>query len=347
MKILHLTNHVLEIGNGIVNVAVDLAHGQVGVGHEVHFASSGGEYEPLLSRSGVVHHRIATPGASMSGVAAILKFAVLVRRIKPDIVHAHMVKWAAIARLLSPLFGYKVVSTVHNVYQRSSKVMGYSHGVVALGEASRGIIQEWGTPPERIHVVVNAPLGSPRGPGVDEVVPFAMASPSIVSVGGMFVRKGFAPLIEAFPIVRKVHPGATLHLVGEGPDRAEFEDLASRVAPQGVTFHGFQANPRPFLKGADVTVLASFRESFPLVLLEAREFGVRIVATDVDGNREALDGGRAGWLAKAGDHESIAKAILDALASEPPEAVGEGLDRYRLPSLVRSTDRIYEAVLKA
>src|ERR1700722_5867845 len=47
MKIIHLANHVLEIGNGIVNVMVDLACGQADAGHDVVVASSGGEYETL------------------------------------------------------------------------------------------------------------------------------------------------------------------------------------------------------------------------------------------------------------------------------------------------------------
>lgn len=342
MKILHLTNHVLEIGNGIVNVAVDLAHGQAVSGHEVHFASEGGEYVALLERAGATHHVLRVPGASLS---SILGFLSLARRLRPDIVHAHMVKWSALARLLSPFFGYRVVSTVHNVYQKSSRAMGFSHGVVALGEASRAIIAGWGTPPARIHVVVNAPLGSPRGQPSDSIEPIPMRSPSIVSVGGMFHRKGFGPLIEAFGLVRKEHPGASLHLVGEGPDRSAFEDLAARTASDGIVFHGFQANPHAYLKGADVVVLASFRESFPLVLLEAREFGCRIVATDVDGNREALDGGAAGWLVAAGDPTDIARGIVEALASTAPAAVSEGLDRYRVPALVAQTDRIYRAVL--
>lgn len=52
MRILHITNHVLEVGNGIVNVAVDLACSQSALGHDVFYASGGGEYERLLDCHG-------------------------------------------------------------------------------------------------------------------------------------------------------------------------------------------------------------------------------------------------------------------------------------------------------
>lgn len=45
MRILHLTNHIQKIGNGIVNVAVDLACLQAKDGHNVAMASAGGQYE--------------------------------------------------------------------------------------------------------------------------------------------------------------------------------------------------------------------------------------------------------------------------------------------------------------
>ncbi|MFN9398623.1 MAG: glycosyltransferase, partial [Dolichospermum sp.] len=55
MRILHITNHLQKIGNGIVNVAVDLACLQAQSGLDVAVASAGGEYETLLANYGVKH----------------------------------------------------------------------------------------------------------------------------------------------------------------------------------------------------------------------------------------------------------------------------------------------------
>lgn len=341
MRILHLTNHAREIGNGIVNAAVDLAYGQALAGHEVHYGSSGGEYEHLLDSVGVRHHKLDVPGANARAPLALLQFRSLLSRLKPDIVHAHMVGWAILSQCFRPFFGYASVVTVHYVHKKSSKVMKGSDAVVALGSASREIILGWGTRPEKIHVVVNAPLGTPRRPPVESIQAVPMQSPAIVSVGGMYFHKGFGTLIDAFAGVLKVHPTASLHLVGDGPDRAVFEAQAARVAPDRIKFHGFQADPRPYMKSADVFVLASDMETFPLVLLESREFATRIVATDVDGNREALDDGAAGWLVATRNVDALREGILHALASDIPSEVGTGLDRYRGPALVARMDEIY------
>jgi hypothetical protein len=58
MRILHITNHVQKIGNGIVNVAVDLACLQAKSGLDIAVASAGGEYEKLLADYGVEHFHL-------------------------------------------------------------------------------------------------------------------------------------------------------------------------------------------------------------------------------------------------------------------------------------------------
>ncbi|MGC8713990.1 MAG: hypothetical protein ACP5RH_16505 [Leptodesmis sp.] len=58
MRILHLLNDIRELGNGIINVAVDLACLQAKAGYEVAVASAGGEYEALLAQYGVRHFHL-------------------------------------------------------------------------------------------------------------------------------------------------------------------------------------------------------------------------------------------------------------------------------------------------
>src|SRR5690349_18038833 len=76
LRILHVLNHVRDVGNGIVNVVVDLACAQRARGHEVAVVSSGGEFEPLLEARGVRHIRLSQRRsafvllASLPGMAA-------------------------------------------------------------------------------------------------------------------------------------------------------------------------------------------------------------------------------------------------------------------------------------
>ena len=58
LRILHVLNTVRELGNGIINTAMDLAWGQARLGHDVSVASAGGEFESRLAAWGVEHHQL-------------------------------------------------------------------------------------------------------------------------------------------------------------------------------------------------------------------------------------------------------------------------------------------------
>ena len=101
---------------------------------------------------------------------------------------------------------------------------------------------------------------------------------------------------------------------------------------------------------ADVFVLASRRESFGLVLIEARETGCAIVATDVDGIAEALDGGRAGRLVPRRDVAALA-AALRQLLSNPTERehwqirAKEGISGFRVCHMASEMKTVYDQLL--
>ena len=98
---------------------------------------------------------------------------------------------------------------------------------------------------------------------------------------------------------------------------------------------------------ADVFVLASRRESFGLVLLEARAAGCAIVATDVDGISEALEGGRAGMLAPPRNPPALANALCRMLGSGEEVCIWrsrarEGIDNYCVDAMAREVSSVYE-----
>ncbi|MEA3120302.1 MAG: hypothetical protein QOI13_3572, partial [Paraburkholderia sp.] len=117
-------------------------------------------------------------------------------------------------------------------------------------------------------------------------------------------------MLRAFSLLSDVVPDASLYLIGDGPDRSSFEALARELGVVERThFMGFVLDPRAYLAGADVFVLASHKEAGGLVLSEAREAGCAIVATRVDGNPEMLDGGEAGLLVPPSSPGALANAI--------------------------------------
>jgi glycosyltransferase involved in cell wall biosynthesis len=320
MRILHLSNHCDEVGNGIMNVAVDLACTQSAMGHQVFFASGGGSYVALLEKHSVDHATIRQEWKRPHALpVSFLALGRLIRRLRPDIIHAHMMTGAILGRLLRLLPGgsrMRLITTVHNEWQRTATLMALGDKVIAVSAAVSRQMAARGVRSSKLMVVTNGPLGSPRRSKAAESMSPLMAGPMIVTVGGLYERKGIRELLEAFAIVAETRPDVTLHIVGDGPDRDAFIAAAKATSfADRIHFAGFQRDPRPWLAAADIFVLASRSEPFGLVLAEAREAGMAIVATRVGGIPEVLDGGNAGILVPPRDPGALAAALGELLDS--------------------------------
>ena len=313
MRILHTLNHIQEIGNGIVNVAVDLACLQAEAGHRVVVASAGGEYDRLLARYGVEHRLLDQRRQPLNLLRAAGHYRSLIQTVQPDIVHAHMMTGMILARTLRERASYGLVSTVHNEFQRSAILMGLADRVLAVSQSVANSMARKGIPQSKLRVVCNGTLGSPRE-RLSELPSVVLQRPAIATLAGMYHRKGIADLITAFESVATEFLDVHLYLIGNGPDRAEFEAQAkATVVADRIHFEGYQAEPQRYLYATDIFVLASRQEPFGLVLSEAREAGCAIVASNVDGIPEALDGGKAGILVPAANSPALADAIAQLL----------------------------------
>lgn len=351
MKIIHLANHARCIGNGIVNVMIDLACLQAHAGHEVIVASAGGGFEELLARHGVRHVLLPQSPKPARVPAMVAGFRRLVAQFDPDVVHAHMMTGALIARFSAFSRRFVLVTTVHNEFQRTASLMGVGDHVVAVSDAVGVAMARRGIPRERLSVVRNGTIGTPRLAGTQVALAPQLAHPCIVTVSGMYERKGIGDLLNAFALMRRRVPDAVLYLVGDGPDRAAMEALASTLGVAEQTrFEGFVADPRVYLAQADVFVLASHYEAAGLVLCEARETGRAIVATRVGGIPEMLDGGEVGVLVPVQDPVALAEALGHLLTDAEAHAAlcaraPLNLDKFGVQQVSDGYLAIYERTL--
>ena len=315
MKVIHILNEFREIGNGIVNVAVDLALAQAEAGHEVIVVSSGGEYINLLESKGGRHIALDQQRRPKKIISALRQFKAIVRDLQPDIVHAHMMTGAILAKLCQIGQKYKIVTTVHNEYQKSALFMGLGDSVVAVSIAVARAMAERGVPARKIEVIYNGILGSYRRIDISAVTPINLKKPAIVTVGAVSRRKGSLELIEAFNRIAVNNTDAHLYFVGNRDlPEAEAKADAGRFADR-IHFVGFEAQPLRYLLSADIFVLASHKEPFGLAITEAREAGLPIIASDVDGIPEALSNGKSGLLFPVGNVDSLADALNQLLDS--------------------------------
>jgi glycosyltransferase involved in cell wall biosynthesis len=351
MRVLHILNDVTDLGNGIVNTAVDLALEQKREGFVVAVASAGGGYKPLLERAGVLHFNLDQSRNPLQLVRALRAFRKHIGDFQPDVVHAHMRTGLLLAWICKRFEPFVLVGHVHNVHDRESILMGLADRVITVSHSVASTMAKKGIAKGKIRVVLNRTLENLRQPPIEEIAPADLARPSIVSVCGMSHRKGIEELIAAFEVVAREMPEAHLYLVGNGPQRQLFEDIASRSGVSGrIHFEGFQSEPRAYMLSADVFVLASRRESFGLVLIEARQAGCAIVATDVDGVAEALDWGRAGMLVPPRNVAALALALRDMIcnSSERKEwqaSARIGIANYRVGVMASEVRSIYEELI--
>ena len=121
---------------------------------------------------------------------------------------------------------------------------------------------------------------------------------NFVCVGRLVAQKGFDRLIRAVKRVKnEVSTDFRIHIIGEGPCRGELEaSIAEEGLKNEISLLGFCDNPYPYLKYADVFLLTSRDEAFPLVVGESLIVGTPILATDCSGVREWLADGTYGMV---------------------------------------------------
>ena len=177
-------------------------------------------------------------------------------------------------------------------------------------------------------------------------------------IGTIEPRKGTEFFIKAAPMVLKKFPQAKFLIVGSPLPSQEryFEKMKNLVCEMGleknIVFTGFERHIQEKLKGMDMVVLASLREPFSRVLLEAMACGKPVVATAVGGTPEMVINGATGILVPPADPLALANAIINILSDrEMAKKMGmEGRKRveeeFSIERYVRNIERIYEEILQ-
>lgn len=160
----------------------------------------------------------------------------------------------------------------------------------------------------------------------------------LMTLGRMDPReraKGFDRIIELLPRLAKAVPDIRYLACGEGGDRPRLERLAADLGvADRVVFPGMieEAEKADYFRLADLYVMPSTLEGFGFVFLEALACGVPVVASAIDGGREAVLDGRLGEVVDPFDPEALERAILSGLARPrriPPELADFAFGRFR------------------
>jgi len=214
---------------------------------------------------------------------------------------------------------------------REVAALSAASAIVATSDwTRRWLLDHYALPEDRVYVV-------PPGVDVADVAPPSPSGGRLLCVGAITPVKGYDVLLDALATIDD--PAWRCACVGSLDRDMEFVDVLRRQAEDRglgdrVCFTGplTGAELERAYAEADLLVLASYAETYGMVITEALARGLPVVATDVGGVPEALghaaDGSRPGLLVGPGDPQALAQALSRWL--------GDPCERTRLRAAARS-----------
>lgn len=166
--------------------------------------------------------------------------------------------------------------------------------------------------------------------------------PVILFVGRLANVKNLPLIIKSFyRVLNKID--CRLLVIGDGPEKNNIEKLIRDLKIEdNIDLVGYSKNPYPYIKAADVLVLASKWEGLPTVLIESMVLGTPVVATDnLDGAKEILENGKYGVLAGSNDELSLSIAIIKSFEVNNKEEI---INRANFFTLEKSVDQYIKLI---
>jgi glycosyltransferase involved in cell wall biosynthesis len=177
-------------------------------------------------------------------------------------------------------------------------------------------MREAGVFPERLRHLPHFAVTPPRSPTQERC--------GVLAAGRLSHEKGLDVLVRAIGLLPA--PGATLHIAGDGPERASLEGLARAVAPGRVVFLGQLTRgvlQEQMCHAAVMCVPSRWYENQPMSVLEAFGCGLPVVASAIGGIPELIDHGVDGLLVPHDDPRGLADALGQLLrAPDVANAMG-------------------------
>lgn len=272
----------------------------------------------------------------------------IINKIQPDIVHAQAGKAAeVISKIRTWLKPVKFVTTVHGT-KKNKSIYTFADAVIAVSQAlTQGI------PSEKAYLVYNGVYTQPNLSDEQKqqlkseiYIQHSLLNSSkkiVMCIGRLEPVKNISLLLHAMSNIDE-----HLFIVGDGSLRSDLEQqTAAQKMQDRVAFLGFRTDARDLIQIADVVVLSSDREGFPLVMVEALQANKTMASTRVNGVIEWLP---EPYLANIGQAKELQQAIENALTVQAQEdfypLFMKAKQELTVTAMAQQTLNIYEHLLK-
>jgi len=286
-----------------------------------------GSWHEGLDYSEVPNASASLKWQAIQGMPAIVRAC---RQQRPDAVIAIYSSSVAIARLALFLARLRrpVMAWLHfsDALKQRTSLLRFAHGHICI---SRPIVESTrkleGVRPENVHLVHN-------GTRMDSIAPIARSGQGplrIVHIGRLTMggQKRTDDLLRALATLDGDWRLQVVGAVAHPEDAGKLETLADDLGiADRIDWLGWQTDPWAALDSADLLVLCSAFEGFPMVLIEAMARGIPCISSDCrSGPADIVRPGRNGWLYPVADTEALTGRLQAVTANRsllpPPDAV--------------------------
>ncbi len=185
----------------------------------------------------------------------------------------------------------------------------------------------------------------------DAFAPESAEVPTLCAVGRLSPEKNFLHLLRALPKLKKDGIPFRLQIIGEGEERSRLEEYIQRKhLGDCVRLLGWQENPYPYMKAADVIVCSSIYEGLSTVVTESLILGKAVVTTPCNGMAELLGDSEYGLIADRDDnglHRALRRMLTEpGLRQHYAEAAARRGQEFRGEALARKTEDFFTELLE-
>jgi L-malate glycosyltransferase len=234
-------------------------------------------------------------------ISSFFKLMSMVRHYKIEIIHAHfLLPPGLIGIIVGKILGKKTAVTAHGsdlLIQANNPilrplikfVLSEADYVLVVNQTLKDKALKLGLNSEKIYITPNAvdvKKFNPHNKQLPSDITISHEKPVILFVGNLVYQKGVEYLLEAKKLM---DCDAELLIIGDGPLRRDLEKKVEIDEIPDVVFTGARRDVNQIMPFADLFVLPSISEGFPITLLEALASALPVVTTSVGGIQEVID----------------------------------------------------------
>lgn len=309
----------------------------------------------------------------LQDLRALFRLARLMRQGRYTIVHTHSSKAGIVGRWAAKLAGVPIiVHTVHGwghhdrqhplirayyiLLEKLTLPITDKLIVVSPLNTEKGLADGIGRPEHYTVIRSGIELERFGHPQVDRATTRAawnipLDAPVVGTVTRLSAQKAPLDFVRAAAQVAAAVPNVYFLVVGDGPLRAEVEQLARDLGiSERLVLTGLRRDVPEQLAAMDIFALSSLWEGLPRVLPQAMASGLPVVATATDGSIEAVTDGENGFLVPPGQPAVLAESLIrllrdPALARQMGEAGRHHVAEFDVRTMVAQIDQLYQELL--